>query len=89
MVCAAPELSLDFYGRKEKSPDCSPGHQNWGTQEENVNDDIKDIDEGGEEQSPCSLPMPRGCVECVVCRTQTSPISMRGRGGFVMKAGRQ
>ena len=28
-------------------------------------DDIKDNDAGGEEQSPCSLPRPRGCVECV------------------------
>ena len=50
---------------------------------------IEDIDEGGEDQGPCFLTMPRVCVECVVCRTRTSPITMKDRGGFVTKAGRQ
>ena len=32
---------------------------------------IKDSDVGGEDQGPCSLAMPRGCVGCVVCRTRS------------------
>ena len=50
---------------------------------------IDHSDEGGEDQGPCSLTMPRGCVECVVGRTRTSPITVKDRGGFVMKAGGQ
>ena len=56
---------------------------------ENDDINIEDIDVGGEDQGPCFLTMPRGCVECVVCRTQTIPIIVKDRGGFVMKAGRQ
>ena len=26
---------------------------------------------GGEEQGPCPLPRPRGCVGCVACRTRS------------------
>ena len=50
--------------------------------------DNEGIDEGGEDQGPCFLTMPRGCVECVVCRTRAGPIPGKDGGGFVMKAGR-
>ena len=54
------------------------------------NGDIsEDSDEGGEEQSPCSLPMPRGCVECVVCRTQIVLPLAESQCGFEVKAGWQ
>ena len=42
-----------------------------GEKEDNIaeEDDIDavDIDEGGEDQGPCSLTMPHGCVACVAC----------------------
>ena len=34
--------------------------------EENIDGIVKDSDVGGEDQGPCSLAMPRGCVGCVV-----------------------
>ena len=43
-----------------------------------IMDLIKDSDVGGEDQGPCSLAMPRGCVVCVVCRTRSVPSLVRG-----------
>ena len=65
----------------------SPGQRNLNI-EKDVSIAAVCIDEGGEDQGPCFLTMPRGCVECVVCRTRTGPITVKDRGGFVMKAGR-
>ena len=39
--------------------------------DENLIDKLKVSDVGGEDRGPCSPAMPRGCVVCVVCRTQT------------------
>ena len=46
------------------------------------------VDEGGGDQGPCFLTMPRGCVVCVAGRTQSCHITVSGGGGFVVKAGR-
>ena len=35
-------------------------------------------DAGREEQDPCFLPRPRGCVGCVACRTRSVPSLVRG-----------
>ena len=63
MVCAAPELSLDFSRRKDT--DGREGRfardivrSNMNIQENPNEIDINDA--GGEEQGPCSLPRPRG-----------------------------
>ena len=35
------------------------------------NNDVKNINEGGEDQGPCFLAKPRGCVVWVACRTRS------------------
>ena len=39
---------------------------------------IKDNDVGGEDQGPCFLAMPRGCVVWVACRTRFVLSLMKG-----------
>ena len=45
-------------------------------------------DVGGEDRGPCSPAMPRGCVVCVVCRTQPYFALMLVEEGFDLSPGR-
>ena len=47
----------------------------------NFIDEFQYIDVGGGDRGPCFPAIPRGCVECVVCRTRTGPITVKDRGG--------
>ena len=46
--------------------------------EEDIDGIIKDSDVGGEDQGPCFLAMPRGCVVWVACRTRSVLSLMKG-----------
>ena len=54
------------------------------------NDDANVLanDVGGEDRGSCSPAMPRGCVGCVVCRTQSNLALVRVTCGFEVSPGR-
>ena len=56
--------------------------------ENNDNANVLANDVGGEDQGSCSPAMPRGCVGCVVCRTQSSLALVRATCGFEVSSGR-
>ena len=56
--------------------------------EKNIDEILKYSDEGGEDQGPCLLAMPRGCVVWVACRTQSRLVRGKGGGGFQLRPGR-